>query len=141
LASGRCSSGSCVGLRYVLGVMAFRFLADVTVVLHLGFVVFVLLGGLLVLRRPQVVWVHLPAAGWGAWVEFAGWVCPLTPLENWLRQQGGGAAYTSSFIEHYLLPILYPASLSRELQWVLGGLVLLVNAAVYVAVVRRHVAS
>jgi hypothetical protein len=121
--------------------MAFRFLADATVVLHLAFVVFVLLGGLLVLRRPQVAWVHLPAAGWGAWVEFAGWACPLTPLENWLRQQGGGAAYTSGFIEHYLLPILYPASLSRELQWALGGLVLLVNAAVYVAVVRRHVRS
>ena len=85
--------------------------------------------------------MHLPAAGWGAWVEFANWVCPLTPLENWLRQQGGGAAYTSSFIEHYLLPILYPASLSRELQWALGGVVLLVNAAVYVAVVRRHVRS
>ena len=65
--------------------------------------------------------MHLPAAGWGAWVEFAGWVCPLTPLENWLRQQGGGPAYTASFIEHYLVPILYPSSLSRELQWGLGG--------------------
>jgi hypothetical protein len=83
--------------------------------------------------------VHLPAAAWGAWVEFAGWVCPLTPLENWLRAQGGRGAYTSGFIEHYLLPILYPASLSRELQWVLGGAVLLVNAAVYIVVLRRRV--
>jgi len=118
--------------------MAFRILADATVVLHLAFVVFVLLGGLLVLRRPQLAWVHLPAAAWGAWVEFAGSVCPLTPLENWLREQGGRVAYGSSFIEHYLLPIQYPASLSRELQWALGGIVLLVNVAVYLVVLGRR---
>jgi hypothetical protein len=118
--------------------MAFRLLADATVVLHLAFVLFVVLGGLLVARRPRFAWVHLPAAAWGAWVEFAGWVCPLTPLEHWLREQGGHAAYASSFIEHYLLPFLYPASLSRELQWVLGGLVLLVNVAVYSVVIRRR---
>jgi hypothetical protein len=74
--------------------------------------------------------------GWGAWTEFAGWVCPLTPLENWLRQQGGGPAYTATFIEHYLIPVLYPSSLSRELQAVLGGLVVLVNAVVYLVVLR-----
>ncbi len=118
--------------------MAFRLLADATVVLHVVFVVFVVLGGLLVARWPRVAWVHLPAAAWGAWVELAGWVCPLTPLENWLRAEGGRAAYTSSFTEHYVLPMLYPASVSRELQWVLGGLVLLVNAVVYVVVFRRH---
>jgi hypothetical protein len=118
--------------------MAFRLLADATLVLHLAFVAFVMLGGLLVLRRPRVAWLHLPAAAWGAWVEFAGWLCPLTPLENWLRRQGGGAAYTSSFVEHYLLPLLYPASLSRELQWALGGLVLLATAAIYLAVLRRR---
>ena len=111
--------------------MGFRILADATVVLHLGFVLFVIFGGLLVARCPWIAWIHLPSAVWGAWVEFAGWVCPLTPLENWLRQQGGGPGYTSSFIEHYLMPILYPSSLSRELQWSLGGLVILVNAAVY----------
>ena len=119
--------------------MAFRLLADATVVLHLAFVVFVVLGGVLVARWHSVAWVHLPAVAWGAWVELAGWVCPLTPIENWLREQGGRAAYTSSFIEHYLVPFLYPASLSRELQWVLGGLVLLVNAVVYLAVFRRRV--
>ena len=117
--------------------MAFRILADATVVLHLAFVLFVVLGGLIVAQWPRVAWVHLPAAAWAAWVEFAGWVCPLTPLENWLREQSGGTAYTSSFIEHYLLPILYPASLSRELQWALGGIVLLVNAVVYIVVFRR----
>jgi len=119
--------------------MPFRVLADATVILHLGFVLFVVLGGLMAARWRRVAWVHIPAAGWGAWIEFAGRVCPLTPLENWLREQGGGTAYTSSFIEHYLLPILYPASLSRELQWALGGIVLLINAVVYIVVFQRDV--
>ena len=118
--------------------MAFRLLADVTVVVHLAFVVFVLFGGLLVVRRPRVAWLHVPAVAWGAWIEFAGWLCPLTPLENWLRTQGGAAAYDSSFVEHYLLPLLYPASLSRERQWVLGSIVLVVNAVLYLVVLRRH---
>lgn len=116
----------------------FRLLADVTVVIHLAFVVFVLFGGLLVVRRPRLAWLHVPAVVWGVWIEFAGWLCPLTPLENWLRTQGGAAAYDSSFVEHYLLPLLYPASLSRELQWVMGGIVLLVNAVVYLVVLRRR---
>ena len=118
--------------------MTFRLLADATVVLHLAFVVFVLIGGVLVLRWPRMAWVHLPAAIWGAWVEFAGWVCPLTPLENWLRQQGGGPAYTAGFVEHYVMPVLYPSALTRELQWALGGVVLVVNAIVYATVVRRR---
>jgi hypothetical protein len=117
--------------------MVFRILADATVVLHLAFVAFVVGGSVLVSRWPRIAWLHLPAAAWGAWVELAGWVCPLTPLENWLRHRGGGAEYTSSFIEHHLLPLLYPSSLSRELQWTLGGLVLLVNAAVYLVIVLR----
>ncbi len=119
-------------------IVVFRILADATVVLHLAFVVFALFGGLLVVRWPHVAWVHLPAAAWGAWVEFAGSVCPLTPLENWLRDQGGHVVYSSSFIEHYLLPILYPVSLSREIQWSLGGIVVLVNVAVYSAVLHRR---
>jgi hypothetical protein len=118
--------------------MVFRILADATVALHFAFVLFVVLGGVLVARWPRAAWIHLPAAGWGALVEFAGWVCPLTPLENWLRQNGGGASYTTTFIEHYLVPVLYPSSLSRELQWGLGGLVLVVNAAVYFVVLRRR---
>ena len=118
--------------------MALRILADATVVLHFAFVLFVIFGGLLVAWRPWVAWLHLPAASWGAWVELAGWVCPLTPLENWLRREGGEPTYTSSFVERYLLPILYPASLTPELQWVLGGLVLAVNAVVYFAVLRHR---
>jgi hypothetical protein len=117
--------------------VVFRVLADATVVVHLAFVVFALLGGLLVLRWPQVAWVHLPAAAWGAWVEFAG-CSPAHPRENWLREQGDRVVYSSSFIEHYLLPILYPASLSRELQWTLGGIVVLVNIAVYMVVLGRR---
>jgi hypothetical protein len=118
--------------------MALRILGDATVVLHLAFVIFVLLGGLLVLRWTRVVWLHLPAVVWGAWIEFAGSICPLTPLENWFRAQGGGAVYDSGFVEHYLLPILYPDALSRELQWALGGFVLLINAVVYGVVLGRH---
>ena len=118
--------------------MAFRMLADTTVVVHLGFVLFVVLGSVLVARWPRLAWVHLPAAAWGAWVEFAGWLCPLTPLENWLRQQAGGRAYTASFVEHYLVPVLYPSSLSRDLQYELGGLVLVVNAVMYLIVLRRR---
>jgi len=113
-------------------------LADAIVLVHVAFVLFVLLGGLLVLRWPRFAWVHVPAVVWGAWVELAGRVCPLTPLENWLRAQGGGLAYTSSFVEQYLLPILYPASLTRELQWLLGGGVILVNAGVYLVLARRR---
>ena len=120
-------------------VMPFCILADATVVLHLGFVLFVVLGGLIVARWRHVAWVHLPAAAWAAWVEFAGWICPLTPLENWLRERGGGTAYSSSFIEHYLLPILDPESLSRDLQWAMGGMVLFINAVVYIVVFRRGV--
>ena len=118
--------------------IAFRILADATVAVHLAFVLFVVFGGLLVARWPLAAWVHLPVVAWGAWVEFAGWVCPLTPLENWLRQQGGGTAYTSSFVERYLVPVLYPPSLSREFQWTLGGVVLLTNVVVYVVILRRR---
>jgi hypothetical protein len=118
--------------------MLYRLLADAVVVLHLGFVGFVVLGGLLALRWPRAAWVHLPAAMWGVWIEFTGRICPLTPLENWLRRQGGEAGYSASFVEHYLIPLLYPAALTRELQWTLGGLVIAVNAAVYAVVLWRR---
>jgi hypothetical protein len=118
--------------------MIFRLLADLTVVLHLAFVLFVVFGGLLVARHPAVAWVHLPAVAWGAWVEFAGWICPLTPLENWLREKSGGTVYVSSFVERYIIPTLYPEALSRELQWFLGGLVVVINAAIYTTIYMRR---
>jgi membrane-associated phospholipid phosphatase len=118
--------------------MTFRVLADATVVLHAAFVLFVVAGGLLVLWRPRVAWLHVPAVVWGVWVEFAGWICPLTYLENWLRMRGGQADYTASFVDQYLLPVLYPPALSREVQWVLAAFVLAINAGVYLVVLRAR---
>lgn len=117
--------------------MLYRILADMLVAAHLAFVVFVVLGGLLALRWPRVIWVHLPAAVWGVLIEFAGWLCPLTPLENWLRLRGGEAGYSGSFIERYVLPVLYPAGLTRSVQLTLGALALAVNVAIYWQVFRR----
>ena len=118
--------------------MTDRWLADATVLLHAAFVVFAVAGGLLVARWPHVAWAHLPAVAWAAWVEIAGWICPLTPLENYFRRRAGEAEYTASFIEHHLLPVLYPSALSREVQWLLGALVLAINVALYAAVLRRR---
>lgn len=117
--------------------MGYRFLADAIVILHLAFVAFVVFGGLLVLRWRRVAWYHLPAAAWGAWIEFADRVCPLTPLENRLRETGGGAGYEESFIEHYLLPVLYPSGMSRAMQIALGCTAVIVNIVVYTWVIRR----
>lgn len=118
--------------------MGYRLLADAVVVLHLAFVAFVVLGGVLVQRHRWVAWVHVPAFVWGALIEFAGWICPLTPLENAWRQRGGEAGYVGGFVEHYLLPVLYPAGLTRAVQIALGVLVLGFNAAVYGRVVLRR---
>ena len=111
--------------------MLYRTLADAVLVVHLVFIVFVVAGAGLVLRWPRLVWLHLPAAAWGTLIELAGWVCPLTPLESRLRALGGEAGYQLSFIERYLLPVIYPGALTRDLQIVLGVAVLLVNAAAY----------
>lgn len=111
--------------------MWYSWLADLILCLHAGFVLFVIFGGLLVLRWGWIVWLHLPAAAWGAVVEFTGWICPLTPLENWLRKQGGEATYAGDFIGRYLVPILYPYALTSEIQVVLGGLVLVANLVIY----------
>jgi len=113
-------------------------LADALVVLHGLFVVFVAGGGLLVLRRPRVAWAHLPCAVWGAWIEFTGGICPLTPLENALRRRAGQAGYEGGFIEQYVTALLYPAGLTREIQIGLGVAVVVVNVAIYAAVLRRR---
>jgi len=116
--------------------MTTAILADLLVLLHLAFILFVLFGGLLVLRWRRLLWLHLPVVAWGAAIEFVGWVCPLTPLENRLRAAAGDAGYGGGFIEHYLIPLIYPADLTRELQWLLGAVVLVVNAVVYWRVLR-----
>ncbi len=111
--------------------MLYRLAADAVVLIHLAFVVFVVAGALLVLRWPRIAWVHVPAFVWGALIEFAGWICPLTPLENRLRISGGAAGYEGGFVEHYVIPILYPGNLTRALQIGLGVAVVLINAGVY----------
>jgi hypothetical protein len=111
--------------------------ADAVLVLHFAFVLFVALGALLVLRWPRSAWIHLPAAAWGVAIEFGGWICPLTPLENHLRRLAGDAPYRGDFIARYLMPVLYPDGLTREAQLALGSAALLFNAALYVLVVRR----
>ncbi len=112
-------------------------LADLLVLLHLGFVMFVVGGGFLVARRPWLATLHLPAAAWGAWIEFSGGICPLTPLENRLRRLGGGEVYQGEFVERYLLPVLYPAELTVSVQQGLGAVVIAVNVLAYAWVWRR----
>lgn len=111
--------------------MIYTLLADLLVLLHLAFVIFVVAGGLLVLRWWPVVFLHLPAVAWGALLEFNGWVCPLTPWEQQLRLAAGDAGYRGGFIEHYLLPVLYPAGLTHGLQLLLGASVVIINLFVY----------
>jgi hypothetical protein len=117
--------------------MPYGVLADLVLVVHLGFVLFVVLGGLLVLRWPRAAWIHLPAAVWGVLIEFTGGICPLTPLENRLRRIAGETGYAGGFVEHYVTAVLYPDGLTRAAQVVLGALVLLVNAMIYQRMLRR----
>ena len=113
-----------------------RFLADLLVVLHLAFVLFAVFGGLLAVRWKRVVWLHLPAVLWAGLVELAGWICPLTPLENQLRFKAGASGYAGDFVSHYLLFVLYPAGLTRTIQVILGALVLGLNILIYWYVFR-----
>ena len=118
--------------------MIYRLAAELVLAVHFLFVAFVVIGGLLVLRWPRVAYLHIPAAVWGAVIEFAGWICPLTPLERHLRRLAGESAYSTGFIEHYILPLLYPAALTRNIQLLLGLFVIAINVAIYVYVYRRR---
>jgi hypothetical protein len=118
--------------------MPYRLLADAVLLLHLGFILFVVFGALLVARRRRWLPVHLAAAGWGFLVEATGAVCPLTWAEIHFRRLAGSAGYEGGFIEHYLLPLIYPAGLTRNLQLVLGMSVLAVNALLYAWVWQRR---
>jgi hypothetical protein len=111
--------------------MPYALLADLALLLHFGFILFVVMGGLAVLRRPRLAWLHLPAVAWGTAVELCGWFCPLTDLENYWRRQAGGPGYDSSFIDRYLTPLIYPAGLTREAQIALGLIVLSINLLIY----------
>jgi len=114
-----------------------RSLADFVLVSHLAFIVFVVAGGLLALRWRWVALVHLPAAIWAVYIELSGGICPLTPLENALRRAAGASGYSGGFIEHYVLPVVYPAALSHSVQFVLAGLLVLANLLVYSFVLWR----
>lgn len=111
-----------------------RIFADMVLVAHLAFIAFVLGGGLLALWRPRIAWLHLPAAAWGALNEFAGWTCPLTPLENYFLELAGGVSYRGDFIARYLWPIIYPEGLTPAVQQALGTLVIALNCIIYAAV-------
>jgi hypothetical protein len=116
----------------------YRVLADAVLIAHLGFVAWVVLGGLLVLRWPRLMWLHLPAVLWVAAIELIGFICPLTPLENWLRERGGEATYEGDFIAHYITAILYPHGLTRAVQIALGMLALVPNVVIYTVLVLRN---
>ena len=111
--------------------MLYHLSADLILIIHLAFVLFVALGGFLVLRRPRLMCLHLPAVVWGALSEFLGVICPLTPLETTLRELGGGTGYAGDFIEHYITALIYPSGLTRGLQIALGFGALLLNMAIY----------
>jgi hypothetical protein len=111
--------------------MIYRLLADLVLVLHFAFVIFAVFGGVLVLRYPNMLKVHLLALSWAIVVQWADWVCPLTPLENYLRGLGGEAGYDGSFVEHFVLKILYPQELTPELRTMLGLALIIMNVAVY----------
>jgi len=111
--------------------MPYRLLADLVLIVHAGFVAFVVLGALLALRWPRIAWVHVPVVLWGAGIEFLGGICPLTPLENHWRRLAGELGYPGGFVEHYLLSTLYPDGLTRQVQLALGALVLLINVVIY----------
>lgn len=118
--------------------MFYAITADALVVVHFAFIVFVMLGGLLLFRWWQLVFLHLPAAVWGALVVLQGWLCPLTPLEQHFRILAGEAGYQGGFIEYYLLPVIYPAGLTRELQQVFGLSVITVNLLVYAGLYIKY---
>lgn len=118
----------------------YTLLADLVVIFHFLFIAFVVAGGFLVMRRPKVVWAHLPAVFWGAAIELSGGICPLTPLENHLRLLGCGSAYGGDFIAQYLLPVIYPSGLTAAVQTVLGGLVITVNLIIYALIIRKRIA-
>jgi hypothetical protein len=116
--------------------MLYQLGATAVAILHLTFIIFVVAGGLLLLRWPKLMWVHLPAAVWGVLIEFAGWYCPLTGLENWLLRRAGQAGYAGGFMAHYIFAVIYPSGLTRGMEIAIGLFVLAVNVSVYVKVLR-----
>ena len=117
--------------------MLFRIAADLLVMLHLMFIVFVVCGGLLAYKWHWMAFIHIPAAMWGAIIEYKSWICPLTPWENKLRALAGEEGYSEGFIEHYIMPIIYPAGLTRDLQTIMGTAVIVINLVIYGVLLYR----
>jgi len=133
-----------LGLRLNLqqvNLMLYSLLADFIVIIHLAFIIFVVLGGILVLKWKRMIWLHIPAAIWGALIEFMGWICPLTPLENRFRMLAGESGYTGDFISRYILTVIYPGALTRKIQILLGVFVIVINLAIYAYIVWRYIAK
>ena len=120
--------------------MAYRFTADLVTILHLLFIVLVVLGGLLVLRWPRLAWVHVPIVIWGFLIEVMGWICPLTPLEQKLRLAAGERGYEGSFIDHYIVPLMYPQGLTYSMRMVLAGIIAVLNISIYLWLIRKRLA-
>lgn len=116
----------------------YNILADVIVAVHFLFIAFVVFGGLLVIRWPRIAFVHIPAIIWGTVVEFSGWICPLTPLENHFRNLAGNSSYSGDFIVRYLIPVIYPQNLTVDIQYILGAMVIIINIIFYTIAVRKH---
>jgi hypothetical protein len=116
----------------------YHILANLVVVIHLAFVIFAVLGALLVIWRRWTIWLHLPAFLWAVWIECSGGICPLTPLESWLRIEAGQGGYEGDFIATYLLPVLYPAGLTRHVQFILAMMVVVINVAIYGSILYKR---
>jgi hypothetical protein len=116
--------------------MTYHVLATATALLHFAFIAFVIFGGLLVLRWPRLMWLHLPAAAWGVLIEFFSWYCPLTKWENHFLREAGRAGYDGGFVAHYIMPVIYPAGLTRGIEIAIGAFVLILNAVIYWRVFR-----
>ncbi|MGB6449186.1 MAG: DUF2784 domain-containing protein [Steroidobacteraceae bacterium] len=117
--------------------MDWKLLADAVVLAHFAFVVFVVTGAFLAWRYPRVLFAHVPALLWGIWIEASGMICPLTPLENHLRMLAGEAGYPGGFVEHYVIPVLYPLGLTRHIQWVLAAVLIALNVVGYAGLFVR----
>lgn len=118
--------------------MAYRIAADLVLVTHFAFILLVVLGALVVFRHAWFAWIHVPAASWGAFVELTGRICPLTILENFLRIHAGEEGYANSFVEQYIFPVIYPAGLTRDVQFFLAMLVVAVNVIIYATILLRN---
>ncbi|MEN6624082.1 MAG: DUF2784 domain-containing protein [Smithella sp.] len=116
----------------------YLFFADIIFIIHFMFIVFVVVGGIFVLRRPWLAIIHLPCTIWGAAIEIGGWICPLTPLENYLRRLGGGTVYSGGFVNHYLVPLIYPENLGVTTQYILAAFVIIINLVFYILLIMRR---